>query len=202
MSKSLGNSLYLRDLLDEYSPEVIKFALLSTNYRGDINVTDSLFPEAEKHLSEFYKVFVSAKEKGIEIAGENKEIDEKFDAAMDDDFNTALALSDLFGFFKEARAKITAGDKSVGADLAQIKKTYSLLGLFTEEPEEFLKRAAEKEKKAEEEIPSNVVALAEERLNARKNKDYARSDELRNEIAAAGYEIKDAKDGYTLIKKQ
>lgn len=202
MSKSLGNSLYLRDLLDEYSPEVIKFALLSTNYRGDINVTDSLFPEAEKHLSEVYKVFVSAKEKGIEIAGENKEIDEKFDAAMDDDFNTALALSDLFGFFKEARAKIAAGDKSVGADLAQIKKTYSLLGLFTEEPEEFLKRAAEKEKKAEEEIPSNVVALAEERLNARKNKDYARSDELRNEIAAAGYEIKDAKDGYTLIKKQ
>ena len=202
MSKSLGNSLYLHDLLDEYSPEVIKFALLSTNYRGDINITDSLFPEAEKHLSEFYKVFLSAKEKGIEIVGENKAIDEKFNAAMDDDFNTALALSDLFGFFKEVRAKIAVGDKTAGADLAQIKKTYSLLGLFTEESEEFLKRAAEKEKKAESDIPANVVALAEERLTARKNKDFARSDELRNEISAAGYDIKDAKDGYTLIKKQ
>ena len=56
MSKSLGNSLLLKDLLDKYSPETIKFALLETNYRGDINVTDELFPEAEKHLAEFYKI--------------------------------------------------------------------------------------------------------------------------------------------------
>ena len=98
--------------MDRYSPETIKFALLQTNYRGDINVTDTLFPEAEKHLAEFYEVFRAAEKLG-EIAGENPAVDEKFDAAMDDDFNTALALSDLFGYFKAARAKIAAGDKSM-----------------------------------------------------------------------------------------
>lgn len=201
MSKSLGNSLLLHDLLDEYSAETIKFALLSTNYRGDINVTDKLFPEAEKHMTEFYKSFVAAKEADIELAGENEAIDEAFDRAMDDDFNTALALSDLFGFFKSIRAKLRAGDKSVGADLNQVKKTYSLLGLFKEVPEEFVKRAEEKEKTAESVVPKEIIALAEERLLARKNKDYARSDELRNEISAAGYEVKDVKGGYELIKK-
>ena len=120
---------------------------------------------------------------------------------MDDDFNTALALSDLFGFFKSIKAKLRAGDKSVGADLNQVKKTYSLLGLFKEVPEEFVKRAEEKEKTAESVVPKEIIALAEERLLARKNKDYARSDELRNEISAAGYEVKDVKDGYELIKK-
>ena len=175
--------------------------MLSTNYRGDINVTDKLFPEAEKHMTEFYKSFVAAKEAGVELAGENEAIDEAFDRAMDDDFNTALALSDLFGFFKSIRAKLRAGDKSVGADLNQVKKTYSLLGLFKEVPEEFVKRAEEKEKSAESVVPKEIIALAEERLLARKNKDYARSDELRNEISAAGYEVKDVKDGYELIKK-
>ena len=71
MSKSLGNSLLLKDLLDEYSPETIKFALLSTNYRGDINVTQELFPEAEKHLAEFYSVISAAKDLAGELSGEN-----------------------------------------------------------------------------------------------------------------------------------
>ena len=198
MSKSLGNSLLLSDLLDKYSPETIKFALLSTNYRSDINVTDALFPEAEKHLTDFYAVIKSAKDKGIAIAGENKVIDDEFNNAMDDDFNTALALSALFGYFKAAKAKIAAGDSSVGADLNQIINTYSLLGLFGTDADEFLNSVREK---AESDIPQEVKALAEERLNFRKEKNWAKSDELRDKIAALGYEIKDAKDGYTLTKK-
>lgn len=199
MSKSLGNSLLLKDLLDEYSPETIKFALLQTNYRGDINVTDNLFPEAEKHMTEFYKVFALAEEKGIALAGENPEIDAEFDRCMDDDFNTALALSNLFGLFKSARAKLAAGDKTVAADLNQIKNTYSLLGLFCETPSAFLERAAAKKK---EDIPAEITALAEERFMARKNKDWKKSDELRDELSAKGYIVKDAKDGYSLEKKQ
>lgn len=198
MSKSLGNSLLLSDLLDKYSPETIKFALLSTNYRSDINVTDGLFPEAEKHLADFYAVIKSARDKGIAIAGENKAIDDEFNNAMDDDFNTALALSALFGYFKAAKAKIAAGDDSVGADINQIIKTYSLLGLFATPADEFLNSV---KKKAESEIPEEVRAIAEERLNCRKEKNWAKSDELRDRISALGYEIKDAKDGYTLTKK-
>ena len=198
MSKSLGNSLLLSDLLDKYSPETIKFALLSTNYRGDINVTDALFPEAEKHLTDFYSVIKAAKDKSIKLAGENKAIDDEFNNAMDDDFNTALALSALFGYFKAAKAKIAAGDNSVGADINQIIKTYSLLGLFGTDADEFLNSVAQK---TAGDIPEEVKDLAEERLNFRKEKNWAKSDELRDKISALGYEIKDGKDGYTLMKK-
>ena len=198
MSKSLGNSLLLKDLLDRYSAETIKFALLQTNYRGDINVTNSLFPEAEKHLTEFYTAIKAAEDAGIKICGENPEIDKEFDAAMDDDFNTALAISNLFGYFKIIRAKIAAGDKSAGADINQIRKTYSLLGLFEEDASEFLAAYAVKE---QEKIPEEVVALAEERLQARNNRDWAKSDALRDEIARMGYTVKDGKGTYTLEKR-
>ncbi len=200
MSKSLGNSLMLKDLLDKYSKETVKLALLQTNYRGDINVTDELFPDAEAHLYEFYKIIKAVMDAGIEIAGENKTIDEDFDRCMDDDFNTALAISNLYGYFKNAKAKLSAGDKSVGADIAQIIKTYALIGLFTEKAEDFI---AEFDKKhaSNEEIPEDIMKIAEERFEARKNKDWATSDKLRDLLKDKGYEIKDAKDGFTVIKK-
>ena len=198
MSKSLGNSLMLSDLLDKYSDETIKFALLSTNYRGDINVTDKLFSDAEKHLADFYSVFIAAEKAGIETAGENPEIDKKFDDAMDDDFNTALALSDLFGYFKAVKAKIAVKDASAGNDLSQIKKTYSLLGLFGTKPEEFIERVNAKDK---EDIPQEILDMAKKRAEARKNKDFKTSDLLRDKISDLGYEIKDSKDGYSIIKK-
>jgi len=198
MSKSLGNSLLLKDLLDRYSSETVKFALLQTNYRGDINVTDNLFPDAEKHLVDFYKVFVIAKQKGIELVGEDSVIDQEFDTAMSDDFNTALAISNLYGYFKSIKSKISIGDKSAGASLNQIKNTYALLGLMQEVPEEFVERYSNEQ---EETIPENILKIAEERLEARKNKDWARSDELRNVILELGYVIKDSKEGYTLEKK-
>lgn len=194
MSKSLGNSLFLKDLLDKYSAETVKFALLETNYRVDINVTDNLFPDAEKHLKDFYSVYKLAEEKGIKLEGENKAIDDEFNACMDDDFNTALALSNLYGYFKSAKAKITNNDLSVSADLNQIKNTYSLLGLFTKHYSEVLKEEAV-------EIPEDVKAIAEERFLARQNKDWAKSDELREVLSQKGYLVKDAKDGYTLSKK-
>ena len=198
MSKSLGNSLLLRDLLDKYSAETIKFALLQTNYRGDINITDQLFPEAEKHLAEFYKIILSAKEKGILIAGENKAIDEEFDRAMDDDINTALAISNLYGYFKEIKSKIAKGDKSAGADINQIKKTYSLLGLFEEDEKEFIDFA---ESKAERDVPAEIRALAEEMQSARAVKDYQKADSLRAEINEKGFNVAIGKDGVTITKK-
>lgn len=197
MSKSLGNSLLLKDLLDKYSPEVIKLALLQTNYRGDINITEKLFPEAEKHLVDFYKIIQSAENEGFVSNGENLEIDAEFNSAMDDDFNTALAISNLYGYFKKIKAKINARDISVADDINQIKKTYSLLGLFVTPASEFLLNAEKVE-----EIPQNVKAIAEERFTARQLKDWAKSDELRTKLSELGYEVKDAKDGYTLTKKQ
>ena len=198
MSKSLGNSLLLEDLLKKYTNEAIKFALLQTNYRNDINITDSLFPEAERHLTEFYKVLKASEDKFGKSMGGNKKIDAAFDKCMDDDFNTALALSDLFGIFKGISAKIAAGDKTAADDCAQVVKTYSILGLFKKNPADYLAEVAAKNAV---EIPEEVKALAEERWNAKKSKNWARADELRAELDKLGYAVKDGKDGYEITKK-
>ena len=216
MSKSLGNSLLLAELLEKYSDEAIKFALLQTNYRNDINITDDLFPEAEKHLYEFYKTLdvinkVLDKLRGTEMTVELQEamkaaeisakVDEEFNACMSDDFNTALALSNLFGYFKEMKKLLGAGNSgdffSALAYAVQIRKTYSLLGLFKKSTKEYLEWY---ESKNVSSIPEDVREIAEERWQARQNKDWAKSDELRAKLAEMGYTVKDSKTGYELTK--
>ena len=197
MSKSLGNSLLLEDLLKKYTDEAVKFGLLQTNYRGDINITDELFPEAERHLFDFYTVFDKVQTAFGALEGENAEIDARFNACMDDDFNFALAISDLYACFKSITKKLNAGDATAKADCAQIKKTYSLLGFFRKENKAYLMEYSQKNA---EEIPEEVQKIAAERWQARCNKDWAKSDELRSVLTAKGYAVKDSKDGYELSK--
>ncbi len=216
MSKSLGNSLLLAELLEKYSDEAIKFALLQTNYRNDINITDDLFPEAEAHLTEFYQtiavvdaVMEQFRGKELTVEGDDalraqecaEKIEREFNACMSDDFNTALALSNLFGYFKEIKKNVAA--KQTGAfvcalaSVVQIKKTYALLGLFKQNAAQYLKRY-QKEQKSD--VPEEIAAIAEERWAARQNKDWKKSDELREKLAALGYSVKDSKTGYELTK--
>ncbi len=197
MSKSLGNSLLLKDLLDEYSPETIKYALLQTNYRGDINITDELFPEADKHMYGFYKTLADVEASGLKADGGSPDIDAEFDRAMDDDFNTAKALADLFGLFKRIKAKLAASDASAANDAEQIKKTYGLLGLFRRKPAEFI---AYYEAKQKSDIPAEVLRLADERAAAKVAKDWATADALRAKITALGYSVKDTKEGPVIEK--
>ncbi|MGN0806564.1 MAG: cysteine--tRNA ligase [Candidatus Coproplasma sp.] len=200
MSKSLGNSLLLEDLLNKFTNEAIKFALLQTNYHNDINVTDDLFPEAERHLTEFYRVIKAVEDKFGKGGKGNGEIDEAFDKCMDDDFNTALALSYLYGYFKSISKKLLSGDATCADDVAQIKKTYSLLGLFKKDAESYLKEV-ETLSGGKEEIPAEVVELASKRWQAKKERNWAEADSLRAEIDKLGYLIKDSKDGYEIIRK-
>lgn len=195
MSKSLGNVISIQELLDKYGAEVIRFGILQTNYKNDVNITNSLFPEAEKHLIEFYKVLSDVEKLGVKTDKVNPSIDQDFNAAMDDDFNTAKALANLYGYFKTMKAKLAKNDNSVVEDYNAIKATYSLLGLFTESPKEFLK-AHEKV----EEVPEDVKALAESRFQAKKDKNFALADELREKIKQKGYQVLDTKEGYTLTK--
>ena len=201
MSKSLGNSLLLEDLLAKYSDEAIKLALLQTNYRNDINVTDDLFPEAEKHLYDFYSVLLAAENSGL-TANEGgmsaaKRIDDEFNACMSDDFNTALALSNLFAYCKEIKKYLAEKDGAAVAFANQIKQTYSLLGLFKKDAAQYV---AEYEAKQKGDIPAEVKAIAEERWAARTARDWAKSDELRTKLAELGYAVKDSKEGYELSK--
>ncbi len=200
MSKSLGNSLLLADLLEKYSDEAIKYALLQTNYRGDINITDNLFPEAERQIGDFYKLLGTVYAANLvstpdDEAAANK-IDDEFNACMGDDFNTALALSNLFGYAKEMKKFLAAGDGRALAYAKQMQKTYALLGVLTRKPEEYAALFAEEESG----VPAEVTAIAEERWAARQNRDWAKSDELRDKLSALGYAVKDSKTGYELIK--
>lgn len=197
MSKSLGNSLLLEDLLKKYSAEAIKFALLQTNYRNDINITDGIFDEAEKHLGEFYSVIAAVEKTFGKGSVGNAEIDRRFDEVMGDDFNTALALSDLFGIFKSISKKLAAGDRTAADDVKQVRQTYSLLGLFKSDAESYLESVSA----AGAEIPEEIKMLAERRWQAKANKNWAEADALRNEIDKAGYLVKDGKDGYEIIVK-
>lgn len=197
MSKSLGNSLLLNDLLDKYSPETIKFALLQTNYRGDINVTDSLFPDADKHLYGFYRTIAEVENSGLKSDELNPAIDEEFNRAMDDDFNTAKALSDLFGLFKSVKAKLNAKDSGAAADVNQIRKTYSLLGIFKSDAKDFIKYY---EAKHASSVPSEVEELVAARAQAKAEKNWAKADEIRAQITAMGYAVKDTKDGAVVEK--
>lgn len=216
MSKSLGNSLLLNDLLEKYSDEAVKFALLQTNYRNDINITDNLFPDAEKHLYEFYATLaviakVMDKLRGMELALSKEEVilaaeiaekvEREFNECMSDDFNTALALSNLFGYFKEMKKLLNSGKSGdLFAALSygiQIRKTYSLLGLFQKSAKEYV---AWYEETHAESVPEEVKAIAEERWAARTNKDWAKSDALRDKLASLGYTVKDGKTGYELTK--
>lgn len=198
MSKSLGNSLLLADLLAAYSPETIKFALLQTNYRGDINVTDNLFPDAEKHLCGFYRVLSEARRQGIACDGNDPAVDAAFDASMDDDFNTAKAIADLFGYFKSAAAMLRAGDaEGVNNLLGQVKKTYDLLGLFRADPDEFI---ASCEAKQKSDIPEEVTRLVALRAEAKARKDWTEADAIRAKITEMGYSVKDTKDGAVVEK--
>ena len=197
MSKSLGNSLLMKDLKKNYHIEVIKLALLQNSYHTDINITDKLFEDAERHLYNFYKVLFEAQEKLQKFSGEDKKVEEDFDDAMRDDLNTSKALSYLFNIFKEAKEKVAKGDESVSATLNSVIETYSLLGLFKEKPKVFLDGVDRKNKA---DIPDEIKALAERRWQAKREKNFALADSLRADLENLGYVVKDTREGYEISK--
>ena len=154
---------------------------------------------------------VMVKLKGMELTvdGEDavkaaecaQKVEDEFNACMSDDFNTALALSNLFGYFKEIKKQLAEGKTGswfVALSMAlQIRKTYGLLGLFVKNAGEY---KAWYEAKNTAAIPAEVQAVAEERWAARTNRDWAKSDELRAKLAEMGYAVKDSKTGYELTK--
>ena len=199
MSKSLNNSIILEDLKKEYHPETVKFALLQNSYRSDINVTDDLFKLSEKHMLSFHKILKEVEDNFKITDVKNEEFEKKVIADLSDDFNTAKALANLFEIFKNMSNKIKNKDESVVADYNGVKQAYKILGLFINDSKSFIQFVNNKEKVSN--IPEEVLKLAEERLEARKNKNWELSDKLRDKIASLGYQIKDSKEGYEIIKQ-
>ncbi|MBQ4558611.1 MAG: cysteine--tRNA ligase [Clostridia bacterium] len=196
MSKSLGNGINLEDLLDKYDNEIIRFGLLQTNYKNDVNITDDLFDNAKSHMLHFYEILNKVNSLNIDCDKKCDIVDKEFNEAMDDDFNTAKALANLFGYFKTINSNLTTNPILAKEYANAVLDTYSLFGLFKKDPKEFIAMNCEKS-----DIPEDVKAMAEERWNAKKNKDWAKADELRNKLSDLGYVIKDSATGYEILNK-
>jgi cysteinyl-tRNA synthetase len=191
MSKSLGNFFTIRDVLEKYHPEVVRFLLISSHYRSPINYAEDNLIEARVGLERFYAALRGYEQvlpASLEALSES-EYYRGFVAAMNDDFNTRVALATLYDLVREIN---TAKNDPARAQtlVAELKALGGILGIFNEAPDVFLQAGGDDQVAAEQ-----VDALVAERIQAKKDKNFARADEIRKQLSDMGIVIEDAKDG-------
>ena len=195
MSKSLKNFITIRDLLKEYSPEALRFMVLSSHYRSPIDYKEDLFKQSEaaiQRISELMDKLETIKKSGSKA--EKVEMDEiikntglEFESKMDDDFNTPEALAVLFNFIRIANGIIsdnTLDKKSAVRVLKFLKEMDEIFGIIKEKSE----------------IPEDIRQLVQKREELRKEKAWLEADKIRDEIQAKGYLVDDTPYG-PFIKK-
>lgn len=197
MSKSEGNFFTVRDIVKEFSYKTIRFFMLSAHYRSPINFSKDLMIQADTGLTRIYNTienmnFLTENGKDIPMSQEEKEIlnsllsyKDKFKEAMDDDLNTADAISHIFTLVREVNSKIEK-EKVYSKELTSsisslINELMDVLGLSYSEEKDNLSETVEK--------------LIEERQNARKEKNFARADEIRDELLNMGIILEDTRQG-------
>lgn len=185
MSKSLGNVYLLKDIIDRgYDPLVYRLFTYSSSYRIKINFTWEALDSNMKALIKLREGYQKHLNGTDDISDEEiAKLEDAFHKAINDDLNMPLAMSVVWEAIRNP---------------IKSKKLAKLLDKFDTVLALDLARIPEKE---ENNVPEEIIALAEQRKKARENKDWAESDRLREEIVAKGYTIKDTKDGYELIGK-
>ena len=206
MSKSLNNSILLEDLLKEYNFEVIRLAMINNKYSSDINFVDGIFDLIESKLYDIYSLFneIDDIKNNIKAEDNNDEfvkVEKDFINAMDNDFNTAVAIANLYGYVAEIKKLLNANNIQKAVNYKDsVVKIYKVLGLLQQNPKTFLeqiKSKREKEINIDDETKQYIEKMIEERKNAKAEKNYARADEIRNELASKGIELIDTKEGTT-----
>lgn len=191
MSKSLGNFFTIRDLLEKYDGETLRYFLLSAQYRGQLNYSVDNIEQSRAALQRLYTALRGLPEG---VAPVDSEYEVQFKKAMDDDFNTPLAYSVFFELAKEIN-NLRDKDLAKAADLgALLKKLGSVLGLLEQEPEKYLQGAQGAESSLD---TAKIEALISARQEARKDRDWALADKARDELAAMGVVIEDGPQGTT-----
>ena len=216
MSKSLGNFLTIRDILDHYHPEILRFFIFSTQYRNPLDFSESAMKDATAGLERLYECVAAvdaldpacgkSNAKSILAAKDIKKVKEletRFQQAMDNDFNTAQAQGVFFDTVKTInRLQDKIGSTPTVEDIQFLKKATTLLrklaaimGLLTEDARSFL--AARRAKLiAESDIDASAIdALIAERYQCRLDKNWARSDQIRDELLAKSIELSDGPEG-------
>ena len=196
MSKSLGNFFTVREIGEKYDLQVLRFFMLSAHYRSPLNFSADLMEAAKNGLERIVTAAENLQRLSGSTTGELTEAEkellaqshvyqEKFEAAMDDDFNTADAVSAIFEYVKFCNTNASGESSKVYIDAlyAKLKELCDVLGIIVEKEAEILDEDIEK--------------LIEERQAARKEKNFARADEIRDELAAMGIILKDTREGVT-----
>ncbi len=185
MSKSLGNFRTVRELLEQYKGEVIRCALLSAQYRSEMDFSGELLDETKARLDAFYSALRDAKDVAV------IEVDvkaEPFYAALLDDLNTPVAFGELRQLARELN-KADAADKPKYKSM--LLKAGELLGLLQQDPEQWFTDTAGEQGISAEDIETLIAA----RVQAKLDKDYARADEIREQLKADGVVLEDSREG-------
>ena len=183
MSKSLGNFFTIREVLEKYDPEVVRFFILRAHYRSPLNYSDKHLDDAKQALTRLYTAL-----RGVSVSPASIDWTQasaaKFKAAMDDDFNTPEALAVLFELANEVNK-----DKSA-ATATLLKQLAAIVGLLQRDPEQFLQGDAD-------DAALDIDSLIAERIAAKQAKNYAEADRIRKLLAEAGIVLEDTAQGTT-----
>ena len=220
MSKSLGNFFTIRDILKSYDAEVVRFFVLTAHYRSPIDFSDQNLEESRLGLSRFYEALaqldkaLAKADKAVpqgeipatlaETVARLTQLEERFRTAMDDDFNTALAIGHMFDAVR-AINRILAEENTLQGRVQEILgqgrddllRLGEVLGLFVSEPSAWLARSAQEGLSESGLSAEEIESLILERREARERRDFARSDQIRDDLAAKGVQLLDGPEGTT-----
>ena len=186
MSKSLGNFRTVRDLLQSYRGEVLRFALLSAHYRSPLNFSPQLLEQAQATLDSLYSTLRDVQD--VELDTEVALAQEPFYQALNDDLNTPVAIAEIHALAKQLH-KADAADKP--GLKARILAAGNLLGILEQDAEEWLQGAS-----SDDAISSDAIeAMIQARQAAKLAKDYAGADQIREELLAQGVVLEDSREG-------
>ncbi|PHQ26558.1 cysteine--tRNA ligase [Marinobacter guineae] len=190
MSKSLGNFFTIREIMETYPAEVVRYFLVSSHYRSQVDYSEENLAEAGRTLTRLYHALrgiVPAKAADVP----ETEHDRRFAEAMDDDFNTAGAIAVLHAVANEINQHRRDGsEEEAKRSAAVLVRLGSVLGLLQQNPEAFFQGGAGGELSAD-----NIEALIQARADARKAKDFAEADRIRDQLAEKGVILDDSREG-------
>jgi cysteinyl-tRNA synthetase len=213
MSKSLGNFFTIKEVLERYDYEVLRFFLISAHYRSPLDFCDQNLTEADTAMERIYGALASvddylaaAPEGGgdgdPELAEKVSGFMDRFREAMDDDFNTAQALGHLFDLVRSVNRVAADASARNGANTELFRRVKSIFGvvagvygIFDSEPRAFLGRLQSRKVLSAEITPEEIEALITERTEVRRAKNFARSDEIRDYLLEKGVQLLDSAQG-------